>query len=254
MILLYGSMPTRTGCLIDDELERRRRGIEASFLDDERRRQIGFAEVRRRLAEHADVEPHVERHFGLATAAIGFELLRRNRHRHAVAAVVGRLHLRVGDAQIPQRDLVEQRGDERLFVGRRFCSERIDQIARHRERRALERIPVEDLAQRAIHRVFADRVLERVHREAAFAVVHVRLILDQPQRQFLDQFAAAILQIVVEFVLQESTHLRRTVLVLHDHQRRVLRQRLDEQSSSPCARRPTIWCPHHWCASSCAVT
>ena len=56
----------------------------------------------------------------------------------------------------------------------------------------------------------------------------VGLILDQLERQFLNQLSAAAAQIAIEFVSHEPSNLLWPVLALKHHHRRVLRHRLGE--------------------------
>ena len=88
--LLYGSMPTRAGRLIDDELERRSGGIEAAFLDDERRRQIVIAEVVRR-APNTPTSSHTSSGTSVSRPPPSASNCRvATVNRHPISPIVGR--------------------------------------------------------------------------------------------------------------------------------------------------------------------
>ena len=91
---------------------------------------------------------------------------------------------------------------------------------------------IEEAGERPVHGILTDVVLERVHHHRPLPVVDVGLVFVEDEGQLLLGLEAATFEILVHLVLQEPFHLLGSVLVLHDHERRVLRQRLGENRRS----------------------
>ena len=79
---------------------------------------------------------------------------------------------RADNPQVPERDLLEQVGDELLVLRADLGAQQADEVLTS-DRVGLVGILAHELRQRAIDRRFADRVLERIHRERALLVVDV---------------------------------------------------------------------------------
>ena len=133
---------------------------------------------------------------------------------------------------VVENDVLEGIGDVVLQVRGSLGAEGVDELAGVGVRAGLRVVGVgvavlhQEVMQGEVDFVFADVVGERVHDLAALLIPDVRLVLDQDDGTLAADFAGAAAQVAVELVLQKAVHVVAAVLLLHDHERGVLGERL----------------------------
>src|SRR3954452_4073165 len=93
------------------------------------------------------------------------------------------------------------------------------------------RLRGDETAQRAIESLRAEKVLERVHDDRAFAVVEVGLIGDARRRNFRLIVRAAA-EVAIELELERAADLAGSIALVEHEQFGVARQRLDDRAGA----------------------
>ena len=128
--------------------------------------------------EDANLDEVVHRRLGLMADAVGPHLPRDDVERHLVLAAGRPLGDRPLGLHVPERDRLEQVGEQVLQRVRRDGAQLTDQIERGRVRRRAIAVLLEQASQRRVDGFLANVLAQRVHRDGALAVGDVRVVLD----------------------------------------------------------------------------